>query len=206
MSLSRTAKLIQFVNYRACSAGYRLLRAPGYVLCAQLLTHKRVCRGQDNHSGWASNPRQVSSAALTRSALCCCDLSPPKTDLVSSMYHEHHNMSGSGAHSYLRCDRHQYTQTTSTAQPCTPATHTHTHRSPYVRRFMAFDKHLNMVLGDSEELRKLPPKKGQDEVWPALPPCTRSLGCTPCRHTTAHTPCLPRRPAAGSCRFAASLW
>lgn len=31
-------------------------------------------------------------------------------------------------------------------------------------RFMAFDKHLNMVLGDSEELRKLPPKKGQDEV------------------------------------------
>jgi small nuclear ribonucleoprotein B and B' len=29
---------------------------------------------------------------------------------------------------------------------------------------MAFDKHLNMVLGDSEELKKLPPKKGQDEV------------------------------------------
>jgi hypothetical protein len=31
-------------------------------------------------------------------------------------------------------------------------------------RFMAFDKHLNMVLGDSEELRKLPPKKNQEEV------------------------------------------
>ena len=42
-------------------------------------------------------------------------------------------------------------------------------------RFMAFDKHLNMVLGDSEELRKLPPKKGQDEVC-------QSTGCAPPVH------------------------
>lgn len=43
----------------------------------------------------------------------------------------------------------------------------HASRAP--RRFMAFDKHLNLVLGDSEELRKLPPKKGQDEVRAEFP-------------------------------------
>lgn len=29
-----------------------------------------------------------------------------------------------------------------------------------VGRFMAFDKHMNLVLGDAEEYRQLPPKKG----------------------------------------------
>ena len=39
---------------------------------------------------------------------------------------------------------------------------------------MAFDRHMNLVLGDAEEFRKLPPKKGvpEDEVRavPHLPP------------------------------------
>lgn len=50
---------------------------------------------------------------------------------------------------------------------------------------MAFDKHLNMVLGDSEELRKLPPKKGQEEVRLA-----RTIGqcecCTPVAQAQSH--------------------
>ena len=32
-----------------------------------------------------------------------------------------------------------------------------------VGRFMAFDRHMNLVVSDAEEHRKLPPKKGMDE-------------------------------------------
>jgi small nuclear ribonucleoprotein (snRNP)-like protein len=41
---------------------------------------------------------------------------------------------------------------------------------------MAFDKHMNMVLGDAEELRKLPPKKGGEEVRS----CVSTVNCELC--------------------------
>ena len=31
-------------------------------------------------------------------------------------------------------------------------------------RFLAFDRHFNLVLADTEEYRKLPPKKGKSEA------------------------------------------
>lgn len=45
---------------------------------------------------------------------------------------------------------------------------------------MAYDRHMNLVLGDSEEFRKLPPKKGksEDEV--------RSMASTRCQCMYVH--------------------
>ena len=40
---------------------------------------------------------------------------------------------------------------------------------------MAFDRHMNLVLGDAEEFRKLPPKKGVAEEDVRGPPPCRPL-------------------------------
>lgn len=44
-------------------------------------------------------------------------------------------------------------------------------------RFMAFDRHMNLVLGDAEEFRKLPPKKGLAEEDVSRRPPARCCLC-----------------------------
>ena len=41
---------------------------------------------------------------------------------------------------------------------------------------MAFDRHMNLVLGDAEEFRKLPPKKGRTEEEVPFRLCVNNPG------------------------------
>jgi LSM domain len=76
------------------------------------------------------------------------------------------------------------------------------------RRFMAFDRHMNLVLGDAEEYRKLPPKKGksEDEVLPhSLLPFSSSAGVEdftytelPAQQSRSEVPNQPRARKEGS--------
>ena len=66
---------------------------------------------------------------------------------------------------------------------------------PRCHRFMAFDRHKNLVLGDAEEFRKLPPKKGiaEEDVRPPLPlaACWVSLGGCEAAECWAHVLAAP---------------
>lgn len=64
---------------------------------------------------------------------------------------------------------------------------------PVLCRFMAFDRHMNLVLGDSEEYRKVPPRKGGEEVSTALP-CPTAWG-----HDTRAPIAVFPRTQASSC-------
>ena len=63
---------------------------------------------------------------------------------------------------------------------------------PPARRFMAFDRHMNLVLGDAEEFRKLPPKKGvAEEDVRGPPPACHPLATLPeARSCRCHVPVL----------------
>lgn len=53
---------------------------------------------------------------------------------------------------------------------------------------MAFDRHMNLVLGDSEEYRKVPPRKGGEEVgtmhevWPCGMSTRMAIATLPAVH------------------------
>jgi hypothetical protein len=105
MSLSKSSKLLHFINYRELE----LFPCHAHLHDPQLSSsHAQACV-----SPWSTAGRSWAGGALIKLSAI---LSIPCTDIAPSSY-----------------------------------------------RFMAFDRHLNLVLGDSEEFRRLPPKKGKSE-------------------------------------------
>jgi len=191
-SRARTSKLMSYVNYRK-SAPAGPAAAPGG-LGAQIggtraawgantpRPHSRgCCRHASDARGWQANRGQVRWGS---SRLLCCQ------------------RRGGGAECHPRRARPQVLpsavhcpQAARRSAACpTPA-------PAAARRFMAYDKHMDLVLGDAEEFRTLPPKKGKSEEEvraPPLPPALPRRGGRAARLLPA--------PAAAQLRRAACPW
>jgi small nuclear ribonucleoprotein (snRNP)-like protein len=70
-------------------------------------------------------------------------------------------------------------------------------------RFMAYDRHMNLVLGDAEEFRKLPPKKGKSDEDVRRAALGGACLCT--QRVLHALPLLLPAPVAAPCSCCSSL-
>ncbi len=151
MALSRTSKLLQFVNYREratpCS-------------CPDAATHRPWTGAPERNM--QSSPRALRCLVCSQGCGSRWWTRGRSSAGEASAGRHRHGQAASGAR-VARRSRADRWGASLCAPPC---------------RFMAFDRHMNLVLGDSEEFRRVPAKKGQEEVR-GVAAAKRGRPCTP---------------------------